>query len=143
VLVRVRQIEYQRPFPRHEEQVNPHQALEDPSGSGVLDRMPFLVGKCRLMLPERCAYAMFQGGVDQQTHGHDHHKSHDPLRFFPVERRGQKERVFEKPTATFGILLAFIRCQDCLRGQGAVVECIGGETNTIGLRHKGLTDRER
>jgi hypothetical protein len=31
VLGQFREIEYQRPFPRHEERVNPHNVLEDPS----------------------------------------------------------------------------------------------------------------
>jgi hypothetical protein len=34
VLVRVREMEHQRPCPRHEEQVNPHQGLEDPARCG-------------------------------------------------------------------------------------------------------------
>ena len=72
----------------------------------MLHRVSVLVGKRRLMLPERGAYARFQRGVYQQTHAHAHQEGHDPLRFLQGERRGQQEQICEKPTATFGMLLA-------------------------------------
>jgi hypothetical protein len=86
VLVRFRELEHQRPFSRDEEQVNPHQALEDPARRGVLDRSPLLIGNRHLSGFEGGANALFQGSVHQQTHGHDHQEGHHPLRFFYVER---------------------------------------------------------
>ena len=103
-------------FPRYEEPVNPHKVREDPSCRGVFDRSSCLIGKRRWLGIEGCADAKFQGGVPQQTHGHDHQEGHDPLRFFQIARRGEQERSFEKPNAAFYLRLAFIPCQECLRG---------------------------
>lgn len=143
MLVRVREIEHQRPCPRQEEQVNPHKVLEDPSGGRVLDRLPLLVGKRGLLGFQGIPDAILQGRVYQQTHGHDHQEGHDPLRFFQGERRGEKERIFEEPKAAFGMLLALIPCQEVLRGEGTFVEFVGGKNKTTVLRHEGVTDRQR
>jgi hypothetical protein len=143
MLVRLREMEHQRPCPRHEEQVNPHPGLADPSGGRVLERWPFLVGKRRLLGFQGISDAILQGRVYRQTHGHAHPEGHDPLRFFQVERRGEKEWIFEKPKAAFGMLLAFIPCQEVLRGEGTCVEFVGGKHKTTLWRHEGVTERQR
>jgi hypothetical protein len=95
------------------------------------------------MLFQGLADAIRQGGIHQQTHRHHHQQGHDPLRFFEIERRGQKAWIFAKPKATFGILLAFIALEHLLGGELAVVELVGGEDKTTLRGHECLTGSNR
>jgi Nitroreductase family len=68
---------------------------------------------------------------------------HDVLRFFQLQRRGEKQRIFEKSKAPFRMLLAFVSLQSLPGRQGAFVQLIRGQNNTTVLHHQGLTGQHR
>jgi hypothetical protein len=49
VRARLGEIGHKQPLSRHEQQMNPDKVLEAPPGRGILDWLPLLVGKCRLL----------------------------------------------------------------------------------------------
>ena len=130
------------PWPRAQEQMKSHNLGQAPPRGGVLHRVPLVVGKRRLMVPEGLTDAVLQGRIDEQTDRHDHQPRHDPLGRFASEGRGQTLRVCEEPTAPCRRLLACIACQQGLRCQRSVVKCMRGHATPL-LRHQRLTSSDR
>jgi len=135
------EIEYQGPCSRDEQQMHPNKILEDPACRGGLGRFPLLIGTRRPMVLEHGAHAIFHSRIHQQTPRHDHEQRHDPLRLFERECSSQKGRIFQQATAPFGMLLAFVACQELLGWQVGFVACIGGQEKTTLLLNERLPRR--
>ena len=108
------EIQHEGSLPTNTSQMDADKVLEDPAGRGVLDGWPVLVGEGRLVVLERLSDALLQGGIHQQTDGHDHQQRHDPLGFLEREGGGQKAWIVQEPKAAFHTLLAFIPRQQGL-----------------------------
>ena len=68
VLTLVIEIQHEGSLPTNTAQMDADKVLEDPAGRGVLDGLPLLVGEGRLMVLERLADAILQGGyTSKQT----------------------------------------------------------------------------
>jgi hypothetical protein len=114
--MRLCEIEHQGPFPRDQEDMNPHNILEDPPRCWVLHRLPCVVGKGGAVILQRLANALRHCCIHQQAHRHHHPERHDPLGRFEIARGGQQAGVFENTTAAFRQGLAFIAGSQLLRG---------------------------
>ena len=108
MLVLVGQIEHEEPLPRDGEHMNPHEVVKDPPCRRGHNPSPFLVWEGRSVLLEGRADAVFEGRIDEETDGHDHHQSHDPLGFFEIKRRGQKLRVCAEATPALRLGLPLV-----------------------------------
>src|SRR5918992_3325845 len=78
------------------EQMNAYKQLKNPVHGGVLHGLTFLVGKGLLLLFEGLTEAVFQGGIDQQREGHDHHQRQDAFGRLQIQGGGQEQRVLRK-----------------------------------------------
>jgi hypothetical protein len=107
-LVFVGQMQHHESLSRDEEHMYPHEVVEHPACSGVLDAFAFLVWKGGLVGLERVANAVLSGRIDEQTYRHHHQAGHDTLGLFEIERGGQKLRVFEEAKPAFAPGLAFV-----------------------------------
>jgi hypothetical protein len=81
-------IEDDRPLAWLTKQVNPNETMKDPTRRRMVNLLALLVGKRRLVVFERFADAVFQGGIDSQTHRHHHQQRHNALGFFQIEGGG-------------------------------------------------------
>jgi hypothetical protein len=122
--------------------MNSPKILEDPSRRRILDRLPLLVGKRRVMRRERLAHTILQSGIDQQTYRHHHQQRHDALGLFEIERGGQKARVFEESKPAFRMTLPFVAVEELLRRQLLGIEFIGGQNETTVLGESALSQSE-
>ena len=116
MLVLVGQIEHHESLSRDIEHMNPHEVMEHPACSRVLNTFAFLVWEGRSVLLEGCADAVFEGRIDEQTDGHHHEQGHDALGLFEIEGGGQKLRVFEEAKPAFRPGLPFIAVEHRLGG---------------------------
>lgn len=123
--------------------MNPDKRMADPPGGWVLGRSPLLIGACRILVFEGVADAICQGGLPQEAHGHPHEQRHDALRFFEVNRRGEKLRVLQKAEPAFCRALPFVACQQLERRQMRVVEFVRRQEKTTVLVDARLAGRER
>jgi hypothetical protein len=73
------EVEHAGPLPRDKQHMNPDKVVKHPPGGGMLDTLAFLVRKRHPLGLEGSADAVFQGHIDQQTHGHHHQQRHDTL----------------------------------------------------------------
>ena len=137
------EIQHDGPLAWSDEEMNAHKIMKYPPGRWILHTFPLLIGKGRVMLLKRLPNAVLQGRIHQQTHGHDHQEGHDPLRFFEVERGGQKLGIFQEAKPALRMRLAFVGVQQLLRWQLGGVEFVGGQDETTVLVDEGLSGRKR
>ncbi len=81
-------IEDDRPLAGLTKSVHANEIMKDPTRRRMVNRFALWVGKRRLVVFERFADAVFQGGIDSQTHRHHHQQRHEALGFFQIEGGG-------------------------------------------------------
>ena len=88
------------------------------------------------MLFERCAHAILQGRIHEETQRHHPQECHDVLRLFAREGRGQTARVCAE--ATFGLHWSCGAGSHLLGRQATVVDLMGDEDDATVLVDEGL-----
>jgi hypothetical protein len=143
VLMSLGESEHEWPLACLTSPVNPDNIMPPPACRRMLKPFPRLMGKRCLMLVERLAKTIGQGGRHQSTHRHHHAQRHEALRLFPVPRGGYNRRGFKTPTPTFRTPWALIPFQKRWRWPWGFGPCVGGQDDTTVLVDERLWGRER
>lgn len=136
-------IEDDRPLAGLTQEVNAHKRMKDPPRRRIVNLFALWVGKRRLVVFERLADAVFQGGLDEQTHRHHHQQRHDALGCFQREGGGEELRVVQETEPTLSMTLPLVAVEELLRRQLLAVKFGGGQDATTVLVDAGLSGRER
>jgi hypothetical protein len=141
VLVLVGQIQPHEALSRDGEYMNPDEVGEDPACRRVLNARAFLVRKGgRLLLQDR-ADAVFEGCLDEPTHGPDHQQGHDALRFFQRAGGRQKLRSFQEAKPALCLGVPFEAGEHGRSSSRALVQGVRREAKTAVLVHTRLAVR--
>src|SRR5262245_6713734 len=142
VLVLVGQIQHHEALPRDVQHMNPNEVVKHPACRWSLATLALLVWKRRAVLLERAADAVLSGRIDEQADGHHPQQGHDTLRYFEIQRRGEKLGIFKEAEAALGIRLPFVSGQDLSRWQLDLVAFVRREDETTVLVDTRLTGRD-
>lgn len=78
------------------EDINPLKGLKYTTNGWRLSLFVLLVEDLFITFLETQAQLAFRQGIDEQCQPHDHHESHDPLRFPEKQAVREEKRIFEK-----------------------------------------------
>jgi hypothetical protein len=130
VQVLVGEIQHHGPLSWDGEDVNPHAIMQDPPCRRGCNTSPLLIWEGRSVLLKDRTDAVFEGGIDESTHRHDHQQGHEALGVCAIERGGEPWRGFEEANPAFRLRVPLVSSEHRMGGQQALLQCVRREDTT-------------